>query len=334
MPDHGFSAAPENKPKFSDPLSLDPDIPDIGLGRNRPYDEKGDGFRYSASQSGATNPTDNNVALLKEDLTENNAGMLLLKDVDYLRNYDRLNPVLQSMEKSGDVEIMRDKDGQMSELIFKGDGGLPRIELNLQDGSINGQSKEDLRAASAKEAKDYLSAKLGDPNFRLNGSDFKTEVPEDGRKGATDIMKALIDNDQDALAKAASEILKDPKATADCKEALSRMTMSPVRIGKNSDGEPVISIDTHDVNLSQLQFDKDGNMTTIEKLGNYDYGNSPESGDTSLLRASNNALRYVGEDIERVRTSLEMFNELPADGHANMALMVGAYYEHQLNLYM
>jgi len=349
--------ASDNKPHFSDPLSIDPDFPTGDQGKHLDRDDL---MRFPANPDQKLQDQ-NRIDLLNSDVEKFQKGdvgasLELLKDINYLDFNNGLDKLLTKMEDSGQVQVVKDDKGNPTHLIFNGDGTHADVDLNLKDGSINNESKFDLRDDAAKQAKEYLADKLADDRFRTDPT-HKTDdvvVPSpEGRKATTELMSALIDHDSAKLKELSQEILNDPALLGNVKSALSQLQESTIKVGVDAKGNPCFDIATNGGTNLDIRLDQSGNMTLAapdsyyggqtpnrqipgQTPGDPRFDNMPapaENIETTLLRASNYALKYADRGIMGTQRVLESENKGDDKYYLDMSALINAYYDAGLSQY-
>jgi len=346
MTDARGAHAASDKPTFSNPLSIDPDAPSNGAYDNKFHVDRDDMMRYRAYPD--PNVRDSkNIDLLNSDITDfqkgqEGAGLQLLKDIDYFQYNAGLDKLITKMEKDGDATVVRDDSGKPTHLVFNGDGNLPKVDLDLKTGDINGESKWDLRKDSADQAKEFFKDKLADGRFgRTSADGTEVDPPSDaGKKSVSDLINAVIDNDPEAIKKLSQDILNNPDLMANVKDALSKLQSSPIAIEQTSDGKPFVTVSIDGGGRTYMKFDAQGGVSEIERDRYYYNGSNDfkehtpdESPETTLLRASNYALKWADRTLAGTETVLNSDKKLTNDMYKDMPKLIGAYYDDGLSVY-
>jgi hypothetical protein len=109
-----------------------------------------------------------NASLLTKDVGDIQKGsatasQAALSEVHEMQIGGCLPEVAKDIEQSGNAKVVYGTNGELQHIVFNDADGKPSVDIDVQHDSINGKSSEQLREASAKQAKDYLAAGLADP---------------------------------------------------------------------------------------------------------------------------------------------------------------------------
>jgi len=229
----------------------------------------------------------------------------------------------KEIEQSGNAKVVYGANGELQHIVFNGADGKPSVDIDVQHGSINGKSSEQLREASAKQAKDYLAAGLADPNMTdASGKPLSWE----GQKVTNQLVGALLDGNSDAITKAAQQIMKDPNLTRSVEDVLNRIQFpSTISFAKDEQGQAYMKANSLDEFQSMIvpasgparaaQFDYTGKEVP----------NASPDIKTAMRAASDWALTEDSSQIQSSQGYLSMVDRLPKDGLTNMKHLEAEY---------
>lgn len=251
------------------------------------------------------------------------ASQAVLSEVHEMQLGGYLPEVAKEIEKSGNAKVVYGTNGELQHIVFNDADGKPPVDIDLQHESINGQSSEQLREASVRQAKDYIAAGLADPNMTdASGKPLSSE----GQKVTNQLVGALLDGNSDTMTQAAQQIMKDPTLTKSVEDVLNRIQFpSTISFAKDEHGQPYIKANSLNEFQSMI-IPASGPARAAE----FDYtGKEVPSASldlkTAMRAASDWALTEDSSQIQSSQGYLSMVERLPKDGFTNMKHLEAEY---------
>jgi hypothetical protein len=148
--------------------------------------------------------------------------------VDYLRREDSLDTVAKSLQKDDGAQVIRDKDGKITELICDPLSHKP-VDIKIQsngDISIDGHSAQDINDTNNTYRKAFAAE-------RVNNDD---ELSPEAKKNVNALESALLDGDSKSVIAGIKSLHGQDQVAQEVVRRLDK-DLIPTEVSWNGDGQ-------------------------------------------------------------------------------------------------
>lgn len=240
----------------------------------------------------------------------------LLTEVSALHKDGMLTWVVNELSKpdSAGARLVRNAKGEPDHIIFGKNGPY----VDLESGTLNGMSAEQLAQESIRQAGDFGAAIVADPHHRdSNGKQFSKEV----QATANELNQSLLKGDLKALTEAAQQLMRAPDASKlkTVQDALNQQGSGQFKFDSNN-GIPFLQVgNAH----AALVIPNGGQAIamSVDRSGNLIEG-STEDLSRTLQIAGEHGIESIEMNIHSYGEFLEKRGRLPEEGVTNMPRLI------------
>lgn len=164
-----------------------------------------------------------------------------LSEVRQMAQGGYLKEMAKDLEQSGGAKVTYGPGGEVQHIVFKGQGTDAPVDIDVQKGTVNRESPEQLRQKSVKQAEDYLGAEFKDTRITdSNGKPFPPEIQDDAKK----LINSLLEIDLPGMTEAAQKIMRNPEEAKKVQEILDHITFpSQFNFDQDEKGKPRLTVE-------------------------------------------------------------------------------------------